>query len=650
MRMASFDVFDTLLIRTVAEPRDLFLLLGELSQKEGWVAVEPRHFAQTRVEAEVAARGLTAHGEVNLEEIYFQLCLRMSLSDQTQAKIKRLELALEEESIRAVPGMAARVEAARKDADQIAFISDMYLPAEFVRRMLRREGFFQDTDHLYMSHEWSASKATGQLFHLIKKNSPVEIKQWRHVGDNVEADVEKPRQHGIEAEQFSLARLTRYEDLVRGKEGGVVTWRSKLAAAMRLTRLQNAETDSHRSVIWDTTCDVVAPLLFGFVLWCLHEAKTRKLQRLYFVSRDGQILQRLAQVIAPAWGYTIECRYLYGSRKAWHPATLEKLNAATLKSFFETAPLNSLRKVFALLDLSIDSFEQVLDTAGFGRARWDEHLDREEQGFVQQLFLKSPIAEAIVSNSRKKRELAISYLEQERFLDGVPAAIVDIGWYGNLQRSLTEILTLAGHRCEVTGFYFGLLAKNRLSAESNYLSYWNQLSEARFRIREQNLAMFELFTAGTHGSVMGYEQMGEKIRPVLNHSRNLAAEEWGLHILQQAACQFASVLLTAINRESLPVPEYRQITARVYDLFYKHPSKEEARVWGSFKYSEDPSESSVEQMVPDWNWRQIVSALLNWKKRPTYWWHHGSLATRNFLPLRLYLQIRAFTRLLTGGE
>jgi predicted HAD superfamily hydrolase len=650
MRMASFDVFDTLLTRTVAEPRDLFLLLGELSQKEGLIALQPQHFAQTRVESEVAARRLTAHGEVNLDEIYFQLSLRLSLSDETQARIKRMELALEEQSIRGVPVMAAQVEAARKQADQIAFISDMYLPAEFVRRMLRREGFFQDTDHLYMSHEWSASKATGQLFHLIKKNSPLEIKQWRHVGDNVQADVEKPRQHGIEAEQFSLAGLTRYEHLARGKDHAVLTWRSKLAAAMRLTRLQNAETDAHRSVIWDTTCDVVAPLLFGFVRWCLDEARTRKLQRLYFVSRDGQILLRLAQIIAPAWGYDIECRYLYGSRKAWHPATLEKLNATSLKSFFETAPLNSLRKAFGLLDLSIDSFEQVLETAGFGRARWDEYLDREEQGFVQQLFLKNPLAEAIVRNSRMKRELVISYLEQERFLDGVPAAIVDIGWYGNLQRSLAEILTLAGHRCDLTGFYFGLLAESRLSPENKYLSYWNQLSEAHFQLSQQNLAMFEIFTAGTHGSVMGYERLGAKINPVLNQPENISAEAWGLRVLQRAACQFAGVLLTAANRECLPVPEYRQITAQAYDSFYNHPSKEEAQVWGSFNYSEDPSESSSEQMVPDWNCRQIVSALLDWKKRPTYWWHHGTLAIQNSLPLRVYLQIRAFTRLLTSGE
>jgi predicted HAD superfamily hydrolase len=94
--------------------------------------------------------------------------------------------------------------------------------------------------------------------------------------------------------------------------------------------LQSQETSPDKQVIWDTTASAVAPMLFGFVHWCLVEAQKKGIQRLYFVARDGQILQKIAQVICHNWGYTIDCRYLYGSRQAWHLPAIQEIGEVEL--------------------------------------------------------------------------------------------------------------------------------------------------------------------------------------------------------------------------------------------------------------------------------------------------------------------------------
>lgn len=60
----SFDVFDTLLIRKVAEPHDVFRLVEQNLNQVG--------FARERIEAEELARKLAQGREVTFEEIYSQ--------------------------------------------------------------------------------------------------------------------------------------------------------------------------------------------------------------------------------------------------------------------------------------------------------------------------------------------------------------------------------------------------------------------------------------------------------------------------------------------------------------------------------------------------------------------------------------------------
>ncbi|MFM6080847.1 MAG: hypothetical protein ACKPCI_20450, partial [Dolichospermum sp.] len=131
-----------------------------------------------------------------------------------------------------------------------------------------------------------------------------------HLGDNYHSDVKMPQKQGIQAQHFHKTQFNRYEEIILNSEDIPLQIRSLLAGTSRLCRLQNPESDVHSQVIWDTSANVTAPLLFGFVYWCLSEAQAKGIKRLYFVARDGQILLKIAKVVCEKWNYTIDCRYL----------------------------------------------------------------------------------------------------------------------------------------------------------------------------------------------------------------------------------------------------------------------------------------------------------------------------------------------------
>lgn len=58
----------------------------------------------------------------------------------------------------------------------------------------------------------------------------------------------------------------------------------------------------------------LAPVLYAYIYWVLKEAKKRDIHTLYFLARDGYIMNKIARVICENEELDICCRYLYCSR------------------------------------------------------------------------------------------------------------------------------------------------------------------------------------------------------------------------------------------------------------------------------------------------------------------------------------------------
>ena len=641
MRIISFDVFDTLLVRLQARPGDLFLQLGAELAAGGITLPFRDTFALQRQQAELTARRTAPGGEVTLDEIYTALAVALGWDEATRARARQRELDLEERSLKAVPPMLTRVNDARAEADAVWFLSDMYLPAAFIERVLRREGFFRDGDKLFVSGEWRASKARGDLFTKAREQAPQPITSWRHIGDNPHADELIPCAQGISAELWRDAALNRYEVLARGK-GETELWRSLLVGAMRRARLANPETDPARRVIWDTGCDIVGPMLFGFVHWCLEQARERGLRRLYFVARDGQLLHRIAQRLAPAWGFEIECRYLHGSRQAWHPAALRSLWESDREWILRRTSGLNVRQALERLGLAPEQMADALGSAGFSPAAWDAPLTPDATEGLWS-FLRLPDALAVITTeASQRRALALRYLGQEVLGAGVPWAMVDIGWHGHLQRSLGRLLAPDDTEQPLTGFYFGLLPGAPAAAGQTLLGYWNQLPARGHGVARLNHALLELFLSADHGSVLGYREDAGRAVPCWREERNKRALAWGLATLQTAVLKFTECWLDVGERRAVEPRDWLAVTREVYLEFYRRPTCAEAVTWGNIPFADGQVEQDFHCLTPPLNgpaWRGVSR-----RHRPLYWWAEGELAQRACWPLRLYLALRDVKR------
>ena len=174
--VVSFDIFDTLILRPLKKPTDLF---GLMEQRNGLF-----DFHDNRIQAEADARRRSSSGEVNLFEIYDVLAPRYG-QDGKEMALREIE-----EEKRVCYPNPAMTELFRWLADKgvrIIALSDMYLPAQFLREILDGCGFTSIAD-VFVSCEYGAGKTGGALQHIVQAKLGDKLR-FIHIGDNLDSDV-----------------------------------------------------------------------------------------------------------------------------------------------------------------------------------------------------------------------------------------------------------------------------------------------------------------------------------------------------------------------------------------------------------------------------------------------------------------------------
>ena len=118
----SFDIFDTLLLRNVQEPKDIFKILAKYV-KDKYKILD---FANIRIKAEERSRTEANKYETSLKEIYEYI----DIDEKIKEDIKLKELELEEKFLRANPFMQKIYNYCLEKKKKVICITDMYLPLE----------------------------------------------------------------------------------------------------------------------------------------------------------------------------------------------------------------------------------------------------------------------------------------------------------------------------------------------------------------------------------------------------------------------------------------------------------------------------------------------------------------------------------------
>lgn len=498
----SFDIFDTLLLRNVYKPTDIFKIL----EKEVKDNYNINDFYNIRVNSEIEARGKILNGECNYNEIYN--IIENKIGKQA-LKIKKREIELEEEFITYNPFMKKIFDYALKNKKQVLCISDMYLDKKDISNLLKKAGYLDVP--LFVSNEYRENKGNLGLFQIAKEEMNLDLDSWIHIGDNKSSDYEKPLMFGINAYHYENVR----ERSIYKKEPTSIS-------GSIIRAIQNNTVYSGDDINYFTKFGILyaSPIYFGFTNWLYK--MTEKKDNLFFLARDGYVIKQVYDKLKKKFNNNIYTNYIYSSRVTYQmPAYLLKGKdsflgaAANLPNFVEYKVTLS----YLLDSLGIDGNKYLEEIKLFGFKTLEDQVTLQNQ-YQYRKFLQY-IYDDLEKHFEEKRKLVLEYLKQENVIKFDNIQVMDIGWGGSIQEAIT-LLT----KKKVTGFYFGTIKAGRKMVEDNSFGYYFDMSiplENFGRVWE-NVMMYEFLFSAPHGTTLNFEKKDGKILPVLGSENKTATE------------------------------------------------------------------------------------------------------------------------------
>lgn len=344
------------------------------------------------------------------------------------------------------------------------------------------------------------------------------------------------------------------------------------------------------------TMFIFGPVLLSFVSWVLKEASMTGKRRLYFLSRDGWLMYRMAKRLCRTGevyasdGSSVECRYLYASRYAWRipeqhligEKSLERICRGgmhvTFIDMMQRAGLTEEEgKNIAKLVCPERDMEEALPWSEIQRLRIPLSRCRE-------------FRELADNRSRSRYHAVIAYLSQEGLFEEVPYALVDSGWIGTMQESLQHLLESSGYRGRIDGYYFGLYRVPEGASRQHFHAFYFGPEEGIWRKTLFSNCLFECVFTAPHGMTEGYKNINGLWSPCLFQMK----EEAGEWIRQQIRLLelYMDIAVEAYGSE-LKEEMKRLPLENLLCSLMASPSVEEAAFYGSIPFSDEVTEKKM---------------------------------------------------------
>jgi FMN phosphatase YigB (HAD superfamily) len=599
--LISFDVFDTVMTRSVGEPSSLFYLLGERLLEQGILRGSPEGFARALQSASHRARAaIQPPGDVTLAGIYAELVHGLPYLRDHVEVMMAAELELEQALSRPMPGAAAMIQMARARSRVIAFVSDMYLPEEFIRRLLLNHGLARADDPVYVSNARGRMKSRGgALFDYVLAKHAVQPDRALHIGDKVQWDYAPARERGMHALLLPYGLLNRYEAALEERRCESRGLTSVLAGASRLARLHGLEKGIPE-VMTNVLAGVAGPLLCGFTAWLLERAQAAGIRRLYFLSREGQFLYELAGILNERLKLGLELRYLYVSRQSLNIAVLTDPSDRNLAFALTSTRPYSLRAVLERIGLDPADIGAELHEIGLSARDWDSTISAAQYDRLVKLLQEGRPREVLIECATEARALAEGYLEDEGLFEDLPIGLVDTTGVGSQLRTL-NLLRQAKVSASTEGFlavrnWHDSLAHTGFPPINGYLA--DHRAKRGYGALPGVVQMLEVFTRADHGMVVGYRRTDGAVEPVLRASHAGDGDGSDVARMRSVVRVFMEEFINGVNS----LTERRDARAGLlaaFRTFWEDPTPEEAEFWGGIQYERGSgSEHGVTDLAP----------------------------------------------------
>lgn len=432
----SFDVFDTLILRSFSKPTDLFFMVG---QKLGYP-----DFERIRREMEQRARERKykqcKHREVTFEDIWEVMEEETGILAETGGQT---EWEAEMEYCFANPYFLEVVRELQKYHKKLVITSDMYLREKQIRELLAKAGY-PEFDAYFVSCEYGKSKGEGTLYETVKEIYGHELK-YVHVGDNIYSDQKKADESGFSV--ISYRNVNTFGNEFRSEDMSAIT--GSMYRGIVNAHLHNGL--GQYSMAYEFGFVYAGLFVLGYCQFIHEYVRTHDIDKILFLARDGDILNQVYQQLYPEEART--CEYVYWSRLA---AT--KMSAGYFKyDYFRRFLYHkvnqdyTLNQIFASMELS-DMLDGYL-TLKAGKSSKNTVLTLQEADSVRD-YLAAHWEDVL---KHYEEQLEAGRLYYGGILKGCHrVAAVDVGWAGSGAISLDYIVNKIWNMdCEVIGLLAG---------------------------------------------------------------------------------------------------------------------------------------------------------------------------------------------------
>lgn len=562
----SFDIFDTLISRNLEKPTDVFKIMQNEYKKnfngeiENWVNI--------RIDAESKARKKSSHEEITLKEIYDCIELDKKIKKKLYDLEIQIEVELSSPIVKNLEILNNSIEAGKK----IILTSDMYLPKDVIEKILTKNNI--KYLKLYLSSEKKLTKSTGNLFKFIINDLKIENTKIIHLGDNYTSDYVVPMMLGIKA--IHLKRNTniklKNKDICKDDEFYYKCLKCFL----------NENINDSNGYFYNKGYQTLGPLLYGYSTWLKQEFEKENFDNIFFLSRDGYIMQKAFENVSD-----IKTEYMYASRRALIVPTIWKYeDLESLKKNMKFPRQVTIKSMLKKMGLDSEKYKDIVEKYGY---KLDDEI-LEEDISESNLKFYGEIKEDIYKNSKKEYENLIAYLKKHNF--NGKTAIIDIGWFGNMQYAINNIVSLANMDVDLYGYYVGIVPYSEKQDVLNMKAFLFDKNNEDFYYKEVFFnSLFELIFSAQHGSVKKYTDDVDKIEFYPYEYEN-SNDKVKIVEFQKGAIDFVKDFANSKLSNYIEFNKYLS----TYDLFElgNYPSKEDIKMFENIDFFDDDTHKLIE--------------------------------------------------------
>ncbi|SDO53587.1 Predicted hydrolase, HAD superfamily [Methylobacterium phyllostachyos] len=546
--LVSFDLFDTLVCRPARRP-DAVLKLVEhrIAMEEG----RPIPLFAERRAAENRVRARRHHqGDVDLSEIYAELAASGPIPRDVVARAHALEKRIDLGALRPRTEVIAVLRAAHEGGKRIVLMTDTYYEEADIRGILREVGIADLFAAVYVSNAIGARKDRGDLWAHVEAVEGVPRTRWLHVGDNEHSDIQAACDRNIRYLHVAHpAKILAQSGFARDEGDLARTWPSDLVVGHAMLHLCGnpflgrakrpyLSLGSTREVGYA----VFGPLMLLFMSWLIRHEALARVERLYFLAREGDFLVKIYRLIQERYDLKTlpEGRYFYVSRQM-------AIGAALAKGFRPDLVTEAGRYVGSLQGL-LWNRTSFTAPAHLGLDRHDVRLPN-DAAVVRRVM--SSLEAEIMAHAADLNERFRAYARQEKLDADGSYGVVDVGYSATIQKMMQVALGRP-----LTGFYMTTLdtaaavEKDGGSAFGCFSAGQDDPETSSLPVLAHALAV-EAFLTAPHGQVVDYDTAGGRIAPLFKADPRSPAEHAILSELHAGAEQYITETLDLYGADLL---------------------------------------------------------------------------------------------------